>query len=207
MPREFPEFVDPWKAADGKRLFQGTIPLRWMRRLAPLLAPCGPDDESARAEPAEAGEAPGDAPDRTSGAAWPDATFSALFGYDEQGAVTIELEVEAELPLICQRSMRPFMQRVRRQSLLSVVESVAAQDGLPEHYEPILADHGRIALVTMVEDELLLAVPQVPRNPEVGEVLVSTGGASEAEDPPVKEDLQRPFEGLAELLEKAARRN
>ena len=37
MPREFPEFVDPWKAADGKRLFQGTIPLRWMRRLAPLL--------------------------------------------------------------------------------------------------------------------------------------------------------------------------
>ena len=174
MPREFPEFVDPWKAADGKRLFQGTIPLRWMRRLAPLLAPCGPDDESARAEPAEAGEAPGDAPDRTSGAAWPDATFS---------------------------------ERVRRQSLLSVVESVAAQDGLPEHYEPILADHGRIALVTMVEDELLLAVPQVPRNPEVGEVLVSTGGASEAEDPPVKEDLQRPFEGLAELLEKAARRN
>ena len=192
MPREFPEFVDPWKAADGKRLFQGTMPLRWMPRLAPLLAP---------------GQIPGDATNSESAEAWPDATFSALFGYDEQGAVTIELEVEAELPLICQRSMQTFGERVRRQSLLSVVESVAAQDGLPGHYEPVLADHGRIALVTMVEDELLLAVPQVPRNPEVGEVLLSTDAASGAESPPVEEDVQRPFEGLAELLDKAARRN
>jgi uncharacterized protein len=184
MPREFPEYIDPWKAADGKRLFQGTMPLTWMHRLAPLLAP-----------------------DRISGAPWPDATFSALFGYDEQGAVTVELEVEAELPLICQRSMQPFSERVRRHSTLSVVESVAAQDGVPEHYEPVLADHGRIALVDLVEEELLLAVPQVPRNPEVGEVLISTDGATEAESPPIEEDVQRPFEGLAELLEKANRRS
>jgi uncharacterized protein len=203
MPREFPEFVDPWKAADGKRLFQGTIPLRWMRRLAPLLAPGGSDDDNE----SQADDTRTDAPDRTSGAPWPDAEFSALFGYDEQGAVTVELKVEADLPLICQRSMRPFSEPVRRHSMLSVVDSVGAQDDLPEQYEPVLTDHGRIALVEMVEDELLLAVPQVPRNPEVGEVLISTDGASEAGNPPIEEDTQRPFEGLAELLEKAARRN
>ena len=207
MPREFPAFVDPWKAADGKRLFQGTIPLTWMRRLVPLLAPGGPDDDRQSPAPAPAGDVRTDAPDRGSGAPWPDATFSALFGYDEQGAVTVDLKVEAELPLVCQRSMRPFSLRVRRVSMLSVVESVAAQDGLPEHYEPVLTDHGRVALVEMVEDELLLAVPQVPRNPEVGEVLISTDGASEADNPPVEENVQRPFEGLAELLEKAARGN
>ena len=93
MPREFPEFVDPWKAADGKRLFQGTIPLRWMRRLAPLLAPGGPDDDGDGSGPAQAGDAPTDLPDRESGAPWPDATFSALFGHDEQGAVTVELDL------------------------------------------------------------------------------------------------------------------
>lgn len=200
MPREFPEFIDPWKAADGKRLFQGTVPLRWMPRLAPLLAPGRPEEDKERARPDQANTARTDAP-------WPDARFSALFGYDEQGAVTVELEVEAELPLICQRSMQPFSERVRRHSILSVVDNAAAQEGLPEHYEPVLADQGRIALVDMVEDELLLAVPQVPRNPEVGEVLVSTDGASETGSPPSEEDVQRPFEGLAELLEKAARRD
>jgi uncharacterized protein len=205
MPREFPEFIDPWKAADGKRLFQGTMPLSWMRRLAPLLAPEMPGGEETSATPVEAGEPRTGAPDRRSGAPWPDATFSALFGYDEQGAVTVELEVEADLPLVCQRSMQPFSERVRRRSTLSVVESVAAQDGVPEQYEPVLADHGRIALVDLVEEELLLAVPQVPRNPEVGEVLISTDGATGAESPPIEKDVQRPFEGLAELLEKANR--
>jgi uncharacterized protein len=200
MPREFPEFVDPWKAADGKRTFQGTMPLSWMHRLAPLLAPAESDADKG-------GAGPGQADDARADAAWPDATFCARFAYDEQGTVTVALEVEAELPLICQRSMQPFSERVRRHTMLSVVDSVAAQEGLPEHYEPVLVDHGRIALVEMVEDELLLAVPQVPRNPEVGEVLLSTDGSSEAVNPQKEEDLQRPFEGLAELLEKSARRN
>jgi uncharacterized protein len=207
MPREFPEFIDPWKAADGKRLFQGTMPLSWMRRLAPLLAPERPVGEKTGATPAEAGKAHTEAPDRRSGAPWPDATFRALFGYDEQGEVTVELEVEAELPLVCQRSMQPFSERVSRHSTLSVVESVAAQDAVPEQYEPVLADHGRVALVDLVEEELLLAVPQVPRNPDVGEVLISTDGVTGAGSPPVEEDVQRPFEGLAEMLEKAARRS
>ena len=189
MSREFPDFVDPWKAADGKRVFHGTMPLRWMHRLAPLLAPSEPG--------------PGTSQDEHPGIPWPDASFSACFGYDEQGEVTVTLEVEAELPLICQRSMQPYFERVRRQSVLAVVESVAGQDALPEYYEPVLAEHGRLALLDLVEDELLLAVPQVPRNPDIAEVQLSTDAAP-AETNDGGERLQRPFEGLAELLRKRA---
>jgi uncharacterized protein len=189
MSREFPDFVDPWKAADGKRVFHGTMPLRWMHRLAPLLAPAVPG--------------PGMNQDEHPGIPWPDASFSARFGYDEQGEVTVTLEVEAELPLICQRSMQPYLERVRRQSVLAVVESVAGQDALPDYYEPVLVEHGRLALLDLVEDELLLAVPQVPRNPDIAEVRLSTD-AVPAETTGDGERLQRPFEGLAELLRKRA---
>ena len=176
MPREFPDFVDPWKAADGKRVFQGTMPLKWMRRLEPLLAPADPDEAGA------------------------EATFTARFAHDEQGVVTVSLEVVADLPLICQRSMLPYLEHVERRSRLGVVESPALEARLPEHYEPVLAENGRLALLDLVEDELLLAVPQVPRNPAIAEVMVSTdvGAVADTEG----DEHRRPFEELARLIGK-----
>ncbi|MFC1605744.1 DUF177 domain-containing protein [Pseudomonadota bacterium] len=175
MSREFPDLLNPWKAADGRRTFEGTMPLRRMRRLHELLAP-----------------------QDGSGVAWQDPWFRADFGHDSQGNVTVELWVEAELPLICQRSLRPYLEPVKRHSLLAVVESVEEQELLPEDYEPVLVEQGHMALLEVVEDELLLAVPQVPRNPGVAEVDLSTDGAAPAE--PTTEPTRRPFEGLAGLL-------
>ena len=105
MSREFPDFVDPYKAADGKREFQGTMPLRRMRRLAPLL------------EASLSG---------------PDARFLARFGYDRQGLVRIRLEVEAELPLLCQRSLEPYLETIERSAELSVIVNLDDQDLLPQ---------------------------------------------------------------------------
>jgi uncharacterized protein len=208
MSREFPDFVDPWKAADGKRAFQGTMPLRWMRRLAPLLAPADPggagDGGGASAEVVTAGAEATNGPPPMP---WPDASFRLRFGYDEQGVVAVDLKVEADLPLICQRSMQPYREHVERHSLLGVVESVADQDQLPAHYEPVLVEHGRLALVDLVEDELLLAVPQVPRNPAVAEVALSTEGEKKMPETAGEKPRQRPFSELAEMLEKAGRRN
>lgn len=177
MSREFPDILNPWKTADGKRVFQGTMPLRRMKRLRELLA---------------------------EGLEWPDAEFSAAFGRDEQGTVTVELQVIASLPLVCQRSLLPYLENVERHSTLAVIEDMAEQEQVPGHYDPVLVEHGRMALQDLVEDELLLAVPQVPRNPLSEAVDLSTDG--EAELPPVAEDEQthRPFEGLAGLMKDKA---
>ena len=156
------------------------MPLERMHRLAPLLA----STESGRGE-AGAEE-------------WPTETwFSVRFGRDQEGTVIIDIEVRAELPLVCQRSLEPYLEKVSRHTELAVVESVAEQDQLPEHYEPVLVEHGRLALLDLVEDELLLGVPQVPRNPAVRSVDVSTSGNAEAES---EERSNRPFEKLAGLL-------
>ncbi|MDT8319187.1 MAG: YceD family protein [Xanthomonadales bacterium] len=137
--------------------------------------------------------------------AWNDARFRARFGHDGQGAVTIDLQVDAELPLICQRSLEPYLEPVHRRSVLCVVRDEIEAERVPEAYDPVLLTEGKLALLDLVEDELLLAVPQVPRNPAVEAVELSTDGEVTS-SPESKEGLsQRPFAELADLLEKKAR--
>jgi uncharacterized protein len=177
MSRDFPDLLDPWKAADGRRAFQGTIPLKRMTRLGPLLA-------------SSAGEA----------------SFDVRFAYNQQKDLIIYLSVDADLKLICQRSLLPYNEAVSRKSELMVIRDLAEQELMPEGYDPVQVEHGRLALVNLVEDELLLGVPQIPRNPAVAEIKLSTDGeqtpASEIPD----ERLQRPFADLANLLKKSSQK-
>lgn len=175
MSRDFPDVLDPWKAADGRRSFQGTIPLKRMERLITLL---GSDEGEAR--------------------------FNVSFTYDRQKNLLLKLSVSADLTLICQRSLQPYIEPVNRRSVLMVIRELAQQELVSGDYEPLLLEHGRMELVNVVEDELLLGVPQVPRNPAVKEIVWSTDGRVVAEPGEQKERLQRPFAGLAGLLKKDA---
>jgi uncharacterized protein len=195
MSREFPDLLNPWKAADGCRTFEGTMPLAWMKRLAPMLAPRTGNPDGGESAPHSG----------ASVVAWADAQFRADFAHDGQGYVTVELWVEAELPLVCQRSLQPYLEPVKRHSLLAVVEDIAEQDLLPDHYEPVLVEQGHLALLDLVEDELLLGVPQVPRNPEATATDLSTDDADGSPAGTAAEPTQRPFEALASLLEKRAK--
>ncbi len=155
------------------------MPLERMERLAALLAP---EEDAERA----------------------DAAFSAVFGFDRQGLVTIDVTVKAGLPLVCQRSLQTYVEQVDRRSRLAVIEDMADQEELPEHYEPVLVEERRLALADLVEEELLLAVPQVPRSPEAGE-LELPGDVSVESSPDEKEQpTHRPFAGLAGLMKETA---
>jgi uncharacterized protein len=181
MSREFPDFVDPWKAADGRRVFRGTMPLKRMQRLSPLLAA----EDSGR----DGGSV-----------LWKDVRFTARFAYDRQGMVTVRLNVEAELPLVCQRSLVPYLERIVRRSELTVIEEVGDQEQLPEASEPVLVENRRMSLLDIVEEELLLAVPQVPRNPDIREIELSTDGEERKPSSAEGDRRHRPFAGLAELM-------
>lgn len=173
MSREFPDFVEPWRLADGRRSIGGTIPLARMERLLPLL-------------------------DSSDG----DATFSLNFGYDAQKRATVKVKVEAQLKLICQTSLEPFFETVQQRSELLIISNEADQDNLSEQEEFLLVDEGRFAVADLVEDELLLAVPQIPRNPALSsEADHVSSQESEAEDT----NIQRPFESLAELMKNRAK--
>ena len=179
MSRDFPDFVDPWKAAEGQRVFFGAIPLHRMKRLSPLLA-------------------------STEG----EAGFEVSFYLDRQRNAVVKVAVKANLVLLCQRSLTPYTEKVRRTSLLAIIRDVAEQDMMPANYELIVQETGvhetgKLALLELVEDEFLLALPQIPKNPAVGKIEFSTEGEVRPLSDDKEKRLQGPFAGLAGMLEKS----
>jgi len=147
MSREYPDWISPGRAAEGKRIFSGTIPFSRMKRLAALL-------EDAQGE----------------------ASFVAAFRADQDKRVIVDLQVKAALPLVCQASLDVYDEQVNRRSELAVIDHESEQAELPDYYEPVLAENGRLAIASLVEEELLLGLPQVPRKPGMKKIEYSTGG-------------------------------
>lgn len=156
--------------AAARRAFAGRVPLSAMHRLSDLLA----DAEG-------------------------EARFSLEFGQDVLKVPFAELQVDAELPLVCQRSLKCFLHPVsltQRYALLREAEGDGedVEAALPPGYEALMvADDGLLRPAELVEDELILAVPLVPVMPGVEPV---------EHDWPVPEDEgQRasPFAALAAL--------
>jgi len=173
MSREYPDWISPNRAAEGKRIFSGTIPLSRMKRLAALLV-------DAKGE----------------------ASFMAAFRTDIDQRVIIDLQVEAALPLVCQASLEVYDEQVKRNCELAVIESESEQFELPENYEPVQTENGRLAIATLVEDELLLGLPQIPRKPGLQVIEYSTGGQTFKSETLPEGSSKNPFSALQDMLKR-----
>ena len=169
MAREFPDWIDPWKAAEGQRIFSGNIPLSRLERLRTLLA-------SSEGEVA----------------------FKARFHLDTQRRAMVDIEIAGSLPLKCQVSLETYLHRVERASRLTVIEHEMDQLELPEEHEATCVEDGRLSLAHLVEDECILALPQVPRRPGLKfEATQDQAGPSNGQD------TYKPFARLGDMLKPA----
>lgn len=135
MSSHLPDFVDPWHFADiGKRI-SGSFSLQTLPRLAPLLME--PEGE---------------------------AVFELAFFRDERKRACLNGEVQAVLSLQCQRCLRPVEIPVDVTFSLVAVEGIEEAEQLPDSVDPLLLGESKMRLNELVEDELLLAIPQVPRH-------------------------------------------
>ena len=173
MSREYPDWISPGRAAEGKRIFSGTIPFSRMKRLAPLLV-----------------DATGEA------------TFSAGFRVDLEQRTIIDLTVKAALPLVCQASLDIYDEIIDRHSELAVINQEFEMDDLPENYDPVQTESGRLAIAVLVEEELLLGLPQVPRKPGLEHVEFSTSGTfvRDSEADTDSGEKKNPFAALQDLM-------
>jgi uncharacterized protein len=167
MNAALPETVDAWRMVQARRSFQGSIPLAAMTRLRGSLA---------SAEGA--------------------VTFDIEFGKNELGVANVWVRADAELPLMCQRSLEPFVLPVHVDARLGLIESESEEAGLPAGYEPLLVDNSQLRLADVVEDELILALPVVPLKPGVDPVD-RVWGADETETSATGSD--NPFAVLKEM--------
>ena len=120
--------------------------------------------------------------------------YAIEFDRDTLQVPYVELKIEAELPLVCQRSLQRFLLPVSLVQRLGLVRDEADEAALPPEYEALLVpEDGMLHPADLVEDELVLAVPVVPVNPE--------SDAVERDWSPQQEEVAKasPFAALATL--------
>ena len=158
MSRGLPAFIEPLRLAELGRSLEGRLPLSRLRRLSELLAD-GAGDVEVNLEFLE--EAP--------------------------GRPVVRGSLRASLRLACQRCLEPFDVPVAIPVRLVVVHSDREAEGLDEGEDPLVADDQPVLLADLVEDELLLALPQVPVHPwgVCGSVVEATRAGQEREATPL----------------------
>lgn len=166
MSIALPENLDPWRMVQAGRAFEGSVPVQAMERLRDLLA-------SSQGM----------------------VGYKIEFGIDEFDIAFVDILVDAELTLVCQRSMKPFVQPVRIDQRLGLIRAEVEEAALPENYEPLLVVDGQLRMRDVIEDELILALPLVPLSPgaPLEQVPVTAGPGPEDDQP------ANPFAALGQL--------
>ena len=162
-----PVQVDPYRLAEQGREYDGMLPLRQMKRLSPLLE-------------SDTGEA----------------SVGLRFGVDEMGVHYLKGTIRVDLALQCQRCLEHLAWPVDSTLSLGFVDSTAEADNLPGGYEPYIVESVPLALIDLIEDELLLALPQIPMHD------VEQCPAREFVEPEAQQDnadQDNPFQVLADL--------
>lgn len=82
---------------------------------------------------------------------------------DKAGAAWLDGEIRGELSLTCQRGLHPFGWNCSLKPHLRLVASEAEEERVLKDCEPYLIQDDQLPLRDLVEDEVLLALPIVPR--------------------------------------------
>jgi len=131
--------IDPWRAVAVEQGFAGEAFAPELPRLSDALAA---QDGSAE---------------------WP-ARFDLRFGRDSEARPVVVGGAQLTVRLVCQRCLGEVRVPLRGSIELALVRSDAEGQGLPDHLDPVLVEADVIRPLDLVEDELLLALPQVPRH-------------------------------------------
>jgi len=129
-------------------------------------------------------------------------SFALEFGREVLDVPYVEVRVQAELPLICQRSLQRFLLPVSVVQRLALVRHEDQEAELPEGYEALLPDaDGTIRPIDLIEDELILALPVVPMDPRSDPIDLVWAPATAGLDGVKFEEEPRknPFAVLADL--------
>ncbi|MCK5728198.1 MAG: DUF177 domain-containing protein [Methylococcales bacterium] len=134
MLGRLPNFIDPHAFADKRRQLSGDIALNQFSRLSDVLS-------------------------------------------DDQGSVNIQLsflknrrlsliqgDIQTELRVDCQSCLKIMTLPLAVSINLAVVESLAQAEKLASEYDPLIVNEKKISLINVIEDELLLAIPDFPRH-------------------------------------------
>ena len=120
------------------------------------------------------------------------------------GQAVADLEVRAQPEVVCQRCMQPMQVPIDDETRVALVMDYAAADRVPEGLEVFLVEGDSVSVRELVDEEVLLALPNVARHEEGSECadreMRLTEHEADADEAPA--DVQKPFAQLGELLKR-----
>lgn len=174
MEKLLPEQIDPYRHAEqGLTLEDQKVRLADLERLKTLVIP---DSDQI--------------------------VVTLTFGVDKQGEQNVTFvkgHLKTQLKLQCQRCMEPFNYEIMSDFTLGIVKDLDEAQGLAAPYEPALVKDGMLALRELIEDEIILNLPIIPRHePEDCKVKLPVIDESWEDD----SKKRSPFHVLASLKDK-----
>jgi uncharacterized protein len=131
-----PQKIDPFRFADNGLRIQGVLFVKNMQRLCESLY-----DNSGKVE------------------------VSIEFRKDEQNISFLNGQISCVLKLQCQRCMEPYSFEITNKIQLAIVHTEEEAEVLPKGYDSIVANDDILVIQDMIEDELIISLPVVPRHP------------------------------------------
>ncbi|RUO81360.1 23S rRNA accumulation protein YceD [Idiomarina tyrosinivorans] len=169
-----PVQVDPVKCAVKRAQYDGVVPAQTLKRFQELLL-----------EPSQ------------------DPIVEIGFGTDPQGLMFFSGKASVEASVKCERCGEPLAVAIEAQFAYAPVTQKQTAEDFPEAYEAIEPNEfGEIALHGLIEDELILAMPLVPKH-EPSECSVDRDAMTWGEiDEEAEAKSENPFAVLQELTRK-----
>ena len=173
MSRHVPDFVNSTRATEGDFSITGQLAFARMKRLLEVV-------------------------NNPEGVAEVELDFSV----DGQGIANVRGWVHADVVLICQRCLEAMTVTIDVDLNLGIIASEEAAKRLPEHYDPLVVHGEQLLIAELVEDEIILALPAIPRHepeecPARDYIEKRQSGAGESD-----EVSPNPFAVLAQLKAK-----
>ncbi len=134
--QKLPQFIDPFRLAEVGRLYDGKMSLRQMKRLEPLL-------ESSTKEQLD---------------------VSLVFDKDSNGIHFLSGTIQGTVHLLCQRCLDKMSFNINVDFLIAFLVSEYDGEKLSGEYDPYIVTDTPIMLSDIIEDELLLALPTIPKH-------------------------------------------
>lgn len=80
------------------------------------------------------------------------------------GWLATELDYRATVELVCQRCLEPFRHELTDTASVVLADAAAVPAAVPAGFEPFELEDGRLQPAELVEEELIVAIPLVPKH-------------------------------------------
>lgn len=83
------------------------------------------------------------------------------------GWLATELGLKATVELVCQRCLEPFRHELAETANVVLADAAAVPASVPAGFEPFELEEGRLQPAELVEEELIVAIPLVPKHERI----------------------------------------